>query len=145
MPGETSRIESGCHCGNIELAIDWPSADRVITRRHCGCSFCQKHGGAWTSNRAAAVSISIRDENRLSRYRFGTSTADFLACSNCGVAPVVVSEIDGNLYAVVNVNAFGETAGIEFASTPTDFDGEDTGDRLERRKRNWIPDVTINN
>ena len=30
-----------------------------------------------------------------------------------------------------------------FSSTVTDFDGEDSGSRLERRKNNWIPDVRI--
>ena len=28
-------------------------------------------------------------------------------------------------------------------SVPTDFDGEDTGARLQRRERNWIPNVRI--
>jgi hypothetical protein len=57
--------------------------------------------------------------------------------------PFVTSEIDHHLCAVVNVNTF---AGIDpgtLARVSTDFDGEDTGDRLGRRKRNWIPSVQI--
>ena len=143
MTAERIRIDSGCHCGNLRLAIDWPAGDTIITKRHCGCTFCRKHGGAWTSNRDASVVISITDEACISRYRFGTATADFYVCSTCGVAPVVVSEIDGNPYAVVNVNAFADTPGIEYDDMRTDFDGEETGTRLDRRKRNWIPDVTL--
>lgn len=55
----------------------------------------------------------------------------------------MLSEIDGNRYAVVSVNSFDDTDGLSFSSTATDFDGEDTGSRLERRKRNWIPKVSF--
>ena len=137
------RIDSRCHCGNLRLAIDWPADERIITRRHCGCTFCRKHGGAWTSHRNAAIAISIGDDTRINRYRFGTGTADFLVCSICGVAPVVVSAIDNHVYAVVNVNTFADAPGIEYDDTPTVFDGEVIDSRLERRKKNWIPDVSI--
>jgi hypothetical protein len=44
---------------------------------------------------------------------------------------------------VVNVNSFEGVAAGELSSSPTDFDGETPDDRLARRQRNWIPDVTI--
>lgn len=76
-------------------------------------------------------------------YRFGTETADFYVCSVCGVAPLVLSEIDDNQYAVVNVNTFDDTGGLAFSTSSTNFDGEDAGSRLDRRKRNWIPRVVL--
>jgi len=47
------------------------------------------------------------------------------------------------LYAVVNVNTFEGVQQSALARTATNFDGEATGDRLERRKRNWIRTVRI--
>jgi hypothetical protein len=111
----------------------------------CSCTFCKKHGGSWTSHRDSELTVTIVDESLLSRYRFGTETADFLVCAKCGVAPLVLSEIDGTLYSVVNVNTFDDLSGFSFSSSATDFDGEDTGSRLERRQRNWIPKVILNN
>ena len=76
-------------------------------------------------------------------YRFGTGTADFYVCSVCGVPPLVLSEIDGSRYAVVNINTFDDIHGLSFSTSTSNFDGEDTGSRLERRKRNWIPNVLL--
>lgn len=138
-----TRINGGCHCGNIRLAIDWPPNDTDIGIRECSCSFCQKHGGAWTSHQAAAVTVTADDTAQLSMYRFGTGTADFWVCSNCGVVPIVTCETDGELCAVVNVNSFADVPGFTFSRATTDFDGEGTDDRLARRKRNWIPNVSV--
>lgn len=137
------HIDSSCHCGNIKLDIEWPQTSAEIHKRRCGCSFCQKHGGTWTSNRDAQLTVTVNEASHLSKYRFGTATADFYVCARCGIAPVVVCEIDDVNYAVVNVNAFEPTDALSFTESATDFDGEDTGSRLERRKRNWIPNVRI--
>jgi len=85
----------------------------------------------------------LRRDSLVSKYQFGTKTAEFYVCSVCGVVPFVLSEIDGNEFAVVNVNTFGDTGSFSFSSKSTNFDGEDTGSRLERRKRNWIPTVAF--
>ncbi len=138
---EPTQINGACHCGNIRFVLRWPAAIVEIPRRECGCSFCQKHGGAWTSHPESGVSITITDESLVSRYNFGTRTADFIVCSSCGVVPVVVCEIGEHQYAVVNVNTFEDTPGLTLSTSSTNFEGEDTGSRLERRQRNWIPDV----
>jgi hypothetical protein len=62
-------------------------------------------------------------------------------CSRCGIVPVVTSRLDGRLYAVVSVNAFDGVPSALIRRTPASFDGEGTGERLERRKRNWIAQV----
>jgi hypothetical protein len=85
----------------------------------------------------------LDDESFVSRYRFGTATADFYVCSRCGAVPFVISEIDDHLYAVVNVNTFEDVDVSSLVRSSTNFDGEEAGDRLERRKRNWIPHVRI--
>jgi len=54
-----------------------------------------------------------------------------------------VSEIDGRLYAVVNVFTFDDSDAMEFDVSSTDFDGETVDQRLRRRARNWIPNVKV--
>jgi hypothetical protein len=85
----------------------------------------------------------IRDELQVSKYRFGTGTADFFVCSRCGAVPFVTSEINGCLYAVVNVNTFEGVDRSVLQPSVSDFDGEDTTSRLARRARTWIPHVEI--
>jgi hypothetical protein len=95
----------------------------------------------WTSAPGGKLKIAIEEETLLSRYSFGTRTAEFHVCTRCGVVPVVTSRIDGSLYAVVSVNAFD---GIDLSlieRTQSSFDGEGTDTRLARRQRNWISDV----
>ncbi len=137
------QIEGRCHCGNIRYTLDWPDGDTCIQVRACGCTFCTKHGAAWTSHRDAKLTVDLRDVSLVSKYNFGTATADFYVCARCGAAPFATSLIDDGLYAVVNTNTFEGIAPSSLARRGTNFDGEDTGDRLERRKGSWIPTVRI--
>ena len=68
-------------------------------------------------------------------------TAGFHICARCGIVPVVTSRIEGNLYAVVSVNAFEGVDQSLLRRAPASFDGEANESRLARRKRNWIADV----
>jgi hypothetical protein len=85
--------------------------------------------------------VIVRKASLVSKYAFGTKTAQFHICRACGVVPLVTSRIDGHLYAVVSVNAF---EGVEPSLLKRDsatFDGESEEARLARRKRNWIANV----
>jgi hypothetical protein len=135
------KIVGSCHCGNISFQLDWEPAPKEIPARACTCSFCMKHGGVWTSNPQGALDIAIRDASQVSRYAFGTKTARFHTCSRCGAVPVVTSEIDGRLYAVVSVNAFDNVDPALLRRASATFDGETETERLARRTRNWIPRV----
>jgi hypothetical protein len=101
------------------------------------------HGASWACHHDAKLSAQISDDSLVSKYRFGTATADFYACARCGGVPFVTSAIDGRLYAVVNVNTFESIKPASLPRTAADFDGEDTRDRLGRRQRNWIASVAI--
>ena len=136
-------IRGRCHCGNIAFALRWEPTPAEIPARACGCSFCTKHGGVWTSNPAGRLEVSVQDPAQLSKYAFGTRTADFHVCTRCGIVPVVSCQIDGRVYAVVNVNAFEGVDAALLRRAATNFEGEETGSRLARRKRNWISDVRI--
>jgi len=136
-----SRIRGSCHCGNVGFELTWPGDSGAIPARRCGCTFCQKHGGVWTSNPRGSLRVTVKDPSARSIYAFGTKTADFHVCARCGIVPVVTSEIDGNTYAVVSVNAFDGVDQTLLRRAPASFDGEGTDSRLARRKRNWIANV----
>lgn len=137
------RIEGGCHCGNIGYVLDLPGDDPEVAVRTCSCSFCTIHGGSYISYREASLHAVVKEPSHLSRYRFGTKTADFLVCSRCAAVPFVTSLIDGTLYAVVSVNSFRDLGRWTLHTTATSFDGETTEGRLESRAQTWIPDVTV--
>ncbi len=137
-------ISGGCHCGNIGFTLRWVGEPVAIPARACACTFCTKHGGVWTSCPGGTLEISERDPKLVSRYAFGTETAEFHVCARCGVVPLVTSLIDGQLFAVVSVNALQDVdpALIQRAAAPADFDGEIEHERLARRRRNWIAQVS---
>ena len=134
-------ITGKCHCGNIAFELDWDGAPPRIPARACGCSFCVKHGGVWTSNPRARLTVEIRDPSLVSRYEFGTRTATFHVCAQCGIVPLVTSEIANRLYAVVSVNALESVDPAWLDRAAANFEGEDVESRLARRQRNWIADV----
>ena len=137
------HISGSCHCGNITFSLDWRPEPAEIPARACSCSFCLKHGGLWTSCPMGSLRITIRQPALVSRYSFGTRTAEFHVCSSCGVVPVVTSRIDGRLYAVVSVNAFQDVDPALLKRAAAGYDSESESARLARRKLNWIADVEV--
>lgn len=131
-------IAGSCHCGNIALALRWPGNPAEIPARACDCSFCTRHGGIWTSAPDAELDVTVRDPALVTRYAFGTRTADFHVCSRCGVVPLVTCSIGGRLFAVVNVNTLEDRVRTRARTAPARFEGEAVDDRLARRQRNWI-------
>lgn len=90
-----------------------------------------------------ALKVVVEDPALVSKYAFGTRTAEFHICARCGIVPVVTSRIDGHLYAVVSVNAFEGVDPSLVRRASANFDGEGTDSRLARRKRNWIANVEV--
>ena len=136
-------IKGGCHCGNVSYSLVWEPDPHEIPARACGCTFCIKHGGVWTSNPRAALKIMVERPELVSRYGFGTHTAEFHVCARCGVVPLATSCINDRLYAVVNVNTFDGVDASLLRHAPASFDGETEAVRLARRQRNWIAEVEI--
>lgn len=135
------RIRGRCHCGNIAFELAWEPEPARIPARACTCSFCSRIGGVWTACPTGALMVTVQDPASVSAYRFGTRTAEFHVCATCGGVPVVTSEIDGKLYAVVNVNTFENVDPSLLNRTSITLDDEDESTRLARRARNWIAKV----
>jgi hypothetical protein len=138
-------IRGKCHCGNIAYELDWPGEPPAIPARACGCTFCLKHGGVWTSHPRSRLAVTVGREAPVSHYRFGTRTATFHVCARCGAVPLVTCEIAGRLYAVVNVNTFDDVDPARLERAAANFEGEAVDSRLARRERNWIADVRVEN
>ncbi len=136
-------IHGSCHCGNVTFRLDWTPEPAEIPARACGCTFCTKHGGVWTSCPTGALQVRVHTPSQVSHYAFGTKTAEFHVCTRCGVAAVVTSRIEGRTYAVVNVRTFDNVDRARLRETPASFDGEDEATRLARRARHWIPEVAF--
>lgn len=134
------ELHGSCHCGNIRYVLAWPGEPLAIPGRACTCGFCARHGAVWTGHPDAQLTIETTDPAAVSRYAFETRTAEFWTCKRCGIAPVCTSRIDGRDYAVVNLNTLDDAA-IAIEPTPVSFDGEDEGQRLERRRQRWIGTV----
>lgn len=136
-------INGSCHCRNMRFELQWPVSVPIIPVRECSCEFCSKHNGAWTSHPEAQLTLHVANPAAVSKYAFATRTADFLVCASCGVVPLVLCEIDGKTYAVVNANSFDDKESLILRRNATDFDGEQTNARLQRRAKNWIPNVQV--
>lgn len=137
----TAPLSGRCHCGNIAFALAWPDDAPGIPARACDCTFCVKHGGVWTSHPRARLDVTISDAARVSAYAFGTRTATFHVCADCGAVPVVTCDMEGRRYAVVNVNTLENVDPARLDRSPASFAGEAVESRLARRARNWIADV----
>lgn len=122
-----------CRCNNIQ--VDWDTRLGTITARQCGCDYCTEHGCHYVSDPNSLVQFSIADPSLVTVTTHGTETARFLACSNCGLA-LVISEIEGNLYSVLNAKVMGLSL-YSVDSKIHHFTNETTNDRLARRKNNW--------
>ena len=127
-----------CHCGAIQLELDSDMPRESITCRICSCRFCQCHAPRYWSHPDAHLAISD-PRQKLTRYRFGTSSADFVFCSVCGTFLAALCQIDDGNFAVLNLNCISGMNAAALPSAILSYDAEDLGQRLARRKRNWMP------
>ena len=132
-----------CHCGNIDYDFVTSKDVPDLTPRRCGCSYCRKQPASHVADPAGELHIRYQEEGQVSRYRFGQKTADFVFCATCGIAPFVLCETDGQLFGILNGNTLDDAARLPEPEGLHDFDGEGSGDRLARRRKNWIGKVII--
>jgi len=138
-----TQLTGNCHCGNVEFYFYTDKVVGELPVRACTCTFCIKHAARYTSDPAGHIKVVIHESKFLSSYRHGTGTADFLVCSRCGVCPLVLCLINDELHAVVNINALEDIAMFTQPAKSVDYDGETQQQRLVRRKKNWISQVTV--
>ena len=136
-------IPGRCQCGNISFILEWLPDPIEIPARACSCSFCTTHAGVWTSCPAGKLQVQIRNSALVNKHRFATETAQFHVCRRCGDVPVVTSQIDGQVFAVINTNALQGIAPALLKPQSASFDGESVEARMARRRQHWIADVVM--
>ena len=129
----------GCHCGNLRYSLETALALAQLPLRTCQCSFCRLHGARSTSDPKGRIRFEVRDTGKLTRYRFGLRTADFLICATCGIYVGAAMRENGAQWAIVNANTLDEVAALTQDLVPMDYDGESEAQRLARRRQRWSP------
>jgi hypothetical protein len=133
----------GCHCGNLRFALDTALGVPRLPLRACQCSFCAHHGARSTSDPQGRVTFEVRDASRLTRYRFGLRTADFLVCGACGSYVGAWIAASGRAWSVLNANTLDDVAELTQPAEPMNYDGEDAARRAARRQARWTPATGI--
>ncbi len=133
--------DGGCHCGNLRVRLRLTRRPQECTLRSCSCSFCRAHGTRTVSDPHGLYEVWAKDWSLVAPYRFGSLTADYLICRQCGVYVGAVCETSTGLRAVVNVNSLADRTDFSQEPARPDYEGEPTTKRLARRAANWIPTV----
>jgi hypothetical protein len=128
-----ARHAGRCHCGALTVEFE---TSKPLAPRECQCSFCRKHHARSVSDPAGSAELTLGPD--VVRYRFGTSSGDFLICGQCGVYVGAVQDIEGQVYAVLNLTAFDDPH-EELAGEAMNYDGETAESRTARRRLRWTP------
>ena len=132
-------IYSGaCHCGAVSAEYE---TDAPVRLRQDGCSFCSSRGVKSASD--ANGRLALNATHKLTRYRFGQKTADFLVCPICGT--YVGSMMLGPNGPVGVINVVGLRV-AELKDEPAELkslEGESPEERNARRLSRWTPLILV--
>lgn len=123
-----------CHCGVVSAEYE---TNEPVRLRADGCSFCTSRGVKSASDPEGRLSLTA--SKRLTRYRFGHKTADFLICPDCGTYVATQMEGPRATIGVINVVGLQINELKHLPVTVTSLDGESVEERLQRRATRWTP------
>ena len=129
-----------CHCGAIGVRLHPGGPVEALPFRACACEFCRRIGAAYTSDPDGRLHIEAQPGS-VRRYRFGTRTADFLLCAECGCLAAVIMQTDLGLQGVVNVRGVGLPGFEGREPSAMTYDSETPAERVARRRGRWTPAV----
>lgn len=130
----------GCHCGVLRVRLRLAAAAAEQPVRSCACSFCRSHGTRTVSDPVGQADIWA-DWSLVAKYRFGSRTADYLLCRQCGVYVGAVCDTSTGRRAVINTLCLNDRATFVREAVHPDYDSEPVEARLARRALNWTPVV----
>ena len=78
----TELRKATCHCGAVELAIQFQDGLKNI--RRCDCSLCSRKGYVMASVPLARLQV-LKGKESISLYQWGTRVAEHYFCSSCGI------------------------------------------------------------
>jgi len=109
--------QGSCHCGRVQLEVEAPPDLQVS---ECNCSMCARLG--YRHLIVPAHRFRLRSgADGLTRYRFGTNTAEHLFCSVCGIKTYYVPRSHPDGFSV-NVSCL-DAGTIASVVTVRRFDG----------------------
>jgi hypothetical protein len=138
MSCDSYAFEGSCHCGAVAFTFRTSQLPERWSVRACQCSFCRAHGARTTTDANASVTFQVADPSKLSRYRFGTRSTDFLLCSDCGVYVAAVLTSSSGQFATLNINTIRTPLNAPQAQVVS-YDGESVQQRRTRREQRWTP------
>ena len=141
MTEHKRELHGSCYCGNIRFVFATDKSDAELPKRECQCGFCRRHGRVSTSDPDGELRIAFSSPGDVNAFRFGHRTADFHVCRNCGMIPVVTSEVDGATIGIVDVRMIDDFSWSDSETSQHDMEGEEEGERLTRRKGRWTGTV----
>lgn len=127
-------FRGSCHCGAISAEYE---TDAIVSLRQDGCGFCSSRGVKSASDPDGR--LTIRSQLRLTRYRFGHQTADFLVCPACGTYVATQMEGPRGPVGVVNVVGLAIPELRDQPATLASLEGESIDERIQRRLSRWTP------
>jgi hypothetical protein len=131
-------FEGRCHCGAIGFIFRTSQSPAQWTVRACQCSFCRGHGARTVSDPNGSVAFRITQASKLTRYRFGMRSSDFLICRECGVYVAALLTSPNGQFATLNINTIGTPLDVPEA-LPVSYEGESSEQRQVRREQRWTP------
>lgn len=123
-----------CHCGVVSAAYE---TDQPVRLRADGCGFCSSRGVKSASDPEGR--LDLKASKKLTRYRFGHKTADFLICPDCGTYVATYMEGPRGSIGVANIVGLHINELKNLPVTLTSLEGESVEERLKRRVSRWTP------
>lgn len=123
-----------CHCGAVRAEYE---TNEPVRLRQDGCGFCSSRGVKSASDPEGRLQIAA--SKRLTRYRFGHKSADFLICPECGTYVATHMESPRGAIGVINVVGLDIDELKHLPATLTSLEGESVEERLQRRISRWTP------
>ena len=123
-----------CHCGAVSAEYETNAPVRL---RQDGCGFCSSRGVKSASDPEGRLQLTA--SKRLTRYRFGHKTADFLICPECGTYVATYMESPRGAIGVINVVGLNISELQQLPATLTSLEGESSEERIARRVSRWTP------
>ena len=132
-------IKGSCHCGNLSFEPSTDTPVEEVVARACDCSFCRIHGARnWSDPQGSAI-VRVRDPAHLQKYVFALRTADFYVCRICGAYVGALLTEDSQSWSTLNLRL----SDIDVAEAAASWGGEQSDQRITRRKQNWTPTTVV--
>ena len=128
-----------CHCGALTARYRTAKTPSEWSIRACQCSFCRAHGALSTSDPEGTLQFSCSAPESVQRYRFGTGSADFLVCRECGVYLGAQTMREGRRFGILNTRTLDPIPEALPEAAPMSYTNEASEARYARRQARWTP------